>query len=251
MNLTVDIGNTNTRFGFFEGIKMIDTYSINTNLDKTIRIPSRFDKYAGIIKKCGISSVVPNFTHPLNKYIRNKFKVKSVIINNKCKLPVTLKINQSKTLGSDRICNAVFGYEYYSRKSGVIICSFGTANTIDVILKNGDFVGGLISPGISLSGRALSEFTGKLPYLPPKKLKFTNYVAGNDTFAAIQSGLLNYPLYATFGIIKALEKEYKTKFRLLITGGNGKLFQNRLNLHSEYIENTVLPGINYILNYRK
>lgn len=249
MNLTVDIGNTNTRFSLFKGQKLVQTYSAKSN--KPVHLPSRFNKYRGYITQCGISSVVPSLTKLTADYIRKKFNIKPIIINNYCKLPIVIKVKNSSSLGPDRICNAVFGYEFYSRKSAVIICSFGTANTIDVILKNGEFIGGLIAPGISLNAIALNQYTGKLPLLSPKELKYSCSIAGNDTYSAIQSGLLNYPLYATFGIIKSFEKEYKTKFKLVITGGNGKIFHKKFNINSEYIENTVLPGINYILNYRK
>jgi type III pantothenate kinase len=250
MNLAIDIGNTFTHFGLYKGGKSILTFKIptHTKLYFSSFHKKYLVKYSGKISSIAISSVVPKLNNVWCKYALNQFGIKPLIINIKCKLPIRIKINNSSSLGSDRICLAVYGFQ--KMKTNVIVCGLGTANTYNVILKNGDFIGGIIAPGINTSAKALNINTGKLPELTFNKLKFDRSVIGKDTKAAIQSGLLNYPLFATEGIINAIQKEYKQKFKVIITGGSAKLLRKRLNIKAIYAENAVLDGINMILNYQ-
>jgi type III pantothenate kinase len=91
--------------------------------------------------------------------------------------------------------------------------------------------------------------TGQLPLFEFADLKSKSPLLGRDTHKAIQSGLLNYPVFATEGIIKGIEKEFKRKFKVIITGGSAKKIQNMFAIKTYYAENAVLEGINIILNY--
>jgi type III pantothenate kinase len=248
MNLTVDIGNSFTHIGLFSN-KLILTFKYPTHSKPNIDLlKTKF--YSEIIESAGISSVVPTMITFWQKRAIKWWKIKPLIVNNRSKLPVRLKVKNSNTLGSDRICNAVYGYEYFNRRENVIIADLGTANTYDAVLKNGDFIGGIIAPGIDTSALALNMNTAKLPLLNIKDYKFNKSLIGRDTKQAIQSGLMNYALFATEGIVKAIEKELKRKFKVIITGGPAKIIHNRLSIKSIYVENTVLEGINAILNYQ-
>lgn len=250
MNLAIDIGNTFTHFGLYEGGKSIRTFKVLTH--KRVSIPSfhknHLAKYIHRVEQIGISSVVPNNNLIWKRYIKKYFGFIPLIISNKSKLPISLKVKNSNTLGADRICLAVYGY--YKFKDNVIVCGLGTANTYNVILKNGDFIGGIIAPGINTSAKALNLNTGQLPELHFNTLKFSKSLVGNDTKSAIQAGLLNYPLYATEGILKAIEKEYKRKFKVIVTGGAAKILKKKFAFKAYYVENAVLDGINMILEYQ-
>jgi type III pantothenate kinase len=252
MNLAIDIGNSFTHFGIYRSNKLLFNLKIPTHAKTNFKqLHSRyFAEYAGHISKAGISSVVPSNTKQLSGYIKKYMKIMPLIINNKNRLPIKIKVKNSNSLGADRICYAVYGYEYFNRKENVIICGLGTANTYNIVLKNGDFIGGAIAPGIWMSAIALSLNTGKLPLLRFSDLKFNRSVIGKDTKQAIQSGLMNYSLYATEGMIKAIEKELKRKFKVIITGGLAKVITKKLQVNATYVENAVLAGINLILNYQ-
>ena len=250
MNLAVDIGNSYTHLAVFSGQKEVENFNISTNNFDSVSICKKYlKKYSGKIKSAGISSVVPSKNEFWNSFVAIYLKTKPLFISNRINLPIKLKIEKTASLGTDRICNSVFGFEYFKKNENVIVIDFGTANTYDVVLKNADFIGGIIAPGIETSSKALNLNTGKLPLLKKSDFKFEKSLIGKNTKDAIRSGLMNYALYATEGIISSIKKELKKEFKVIITGGNAKKIQNKLSFKTIYIENTVLKGINIILNY--
>lgn len=252
MNLAIDIGNTLTHFGLYRTDKPVLRFSVPTHSKVNVReIHLKYlANYSARITHSAIASVAPSLTKTWMEYIKKYFKFMPVIVNNKSYLPIKVKVKNSDTLGADRIVNAAYGYMKFKEKENVVVCDLGTANTYDVVFKNGDFIGGIIAPGISTSAVALKQNTEKLPLLNIRDFRFNKSIIGKNTKEAIQSGLMNYPLYATEGIIKAIEKELKRKFEVIITGGPAKLIQKRLNIKSCYVENAVLDGLNMIINYQ-
>jgi len=247
MNLLIDIGNTFTHFAVHNGKRI--TFSkkcLTVDKMKVVKylksIQSKFS-----IKVVGIASVSGKAEMIIKQYIRKNFKCILVTVNYKTKIPVRIKIKNPHTLGADRICNAVFGNEIAGGKSNVLIMDLGTANTYDLVLKNGDFVGGIIAPGIMTSSKALNLNTANLPLLEYRKLSPQAPVIGKNTFEAIQSGLVNYMKYATEGIISAVKKKHKGKLTVVLTGGSSILLKNNVNFEYIYKENTVLEGLNVIL----
>jgi type III pantothenate kinase len=251
MNLAIDIGNSFTHFAVYSGKKPIysskceskDFSAINKNLRS---INKEYE-----ISSAGLSSVIPVLNLKISKSIYNLFKIKLLIINNKSKLPVFVKIKSTATVGADRICNAVFGFTYFKRKENVLIADLGTANTFDIITKKGEFIGGIIAPGIITSAKALNSNTGKLPLLEFKKLSKNASLIGKNTFEAIQSGLVNYMNFAVEGIVRSAKKQLKGNLKVIITGGSTVFLNKNISFKYKYIQNTVLDGINIILNYQK
>ncbi|MCX7878189.1 MAG: type III pantothenate kinase [Ignavibacteria bacterium] len=244
MNLAIDIGNSFTKIGLFNKGRL---YKVNTYRTFSNDISFTFPV---IPRNAGISSVVPEQTDLYVDLCLKKFNLKPLIINNKINLPIKLKVRKSYTLGSDRICNSVFGYEYYKRKENVIIISFGTAVTYDVILRNGDYIGGMISPGPDISAKALHLFTGQLPIVNTKDSQ-GNLLVGYDTVSAIKSGILNSVLFTASQFVKSSQKNYRRKFRVIVTGGYSDLFINKLDFKHHYEKYSVLKGINYIISYNQ
>jgi len=251
MNIAVDIGNSFTHLALFKGNRVVKRIDLpaGSNREMILKKLKTLLKFSKSIESIGISSVFPAANSQWIRIIRNIFKKKPLIINYKNKLPLHLNVKNVYRLGADRICNSVFGYEFFAGRKNVIVIDVGTAITFDVILLNGEFIGGIIAPGINLSAKSLNVFTKKLPVLRIKDQKFPKAVIGYDTKSAIQSGLLNYSLFAIEGIIGAIESETGKKFEVIISGGSGKIYKNRMIRKVKYIENSVLPGINYILNY--
>jgi len=249
-NLAIDIGNTNTHIGLFSK-KLVKLSIFPTHNSSLIKDSENIFSLLSSkkINKCAVSSVVPDYEKFWENYLDIKFNILPLVINNKIHLPVKIKVNNSNLLGADRICNAVCGYEYFKRKQNVIVIDMGTAITYNVILKNGDFIGGIIAAGLGTAAKSLNIYTGKLPLLNKDRLLFPKTVIGNNTVAAIQSGLMNSALYAIEGMVKAIKKEKNRNFEAIITGGLAKPFHKKLSFKPVYMENTVLQGLNMIMNY--
>ncbi len=263
MNLAIDIGNSFTHFAVYNGSKQVYCHKSRLNEPNglkniLLKIANKYPPEGTYFKQddlhkitsIGISSVSPSTYEYISNYAINIFKIKPLTINNKTKLPVVIKINNPVTIGTDRICNAVFGYEYFKRKHNVLIIDIGTANTFDIVTIKGEFVGGIIAPGIMISSKALNTNTGKLPLIEYSKLSFKSPLIGKNTFEAISSGLVNYMIFATEGIVSAVKKHFNGKLKVIITGGSSNFLINNVNFKYTYIQNTVLDGINCILNYQ-
>jgi type III pantothenate kinase len=201
------------------------------------------------IERIGISTVVVRVRDNLNKLFRRIFGKTPLYISGKINLPVKLKVLNKEELGADRICNAVAGYERYKRKENVIIVDFGTATTFDVVLKNGDFIGGAIAPGIYTSAMALSSNTSLLPLIPYKLLDFPNAPIGKNTIEAMRSALMYSALDSMEGMIRRIEKTLRRKFKIILTGNLAKKIKVKTELKVIMRENLVIDGINRILRF--
>lgn len=244
MNLTIDVGNTNIFLCFFVKNKVYTSEIINNKDFSEKKIFQFVSKCLGIADNMNIilSSVVPTITKKIIKVFHKKkvkfFLLKKIIPT----LNLKTNINEKKKIGEDRITNAYYGTKLFS--NSLIIIDFGTATTFDIIDKDGSYDGGIITPGIELSLKILSEKTAKLPHV---KFKQTKSVIGRSTRDAIQSGFFWGYLLMIKGLINMIENEKKIKFSIILTGGNCKIFNG-------LIENVVLNddlfnsrGLNFIL----
>ncbi len=251
MILAVDIGNSFTNLGLFHGNNLIRKYKFPTiqKLDPEIIIKFVSRKHF-TLQGAGISSVVPEMNRYWRILFRNNLEITPVFISSASGIPLKFKVEEPHRLGSDRICNAVAGYEIYKHKNNILIIDLGTATTYDVILKNGDYLGGIIAPGIETSAQALYLRTSKLPLLAHKKLTFPKAPVGKNTYDAIRSGIMYSALDSIENMVKRLELYLNVKFKIIITGGLSELISKKLSLKFIRKPDLVLTGINYILNYR-
>ena len=250
MNLLIDIGNSFTHIAVHNGNRI--TYSQKAHTSEKKQVTSLLKSISGKfeISSIAIASVSPQAFKAIQQYTLDNFKLKPLSVNNKIQLPIKIKVKKSVTLGADRICNAVYGNEIAGGRSNVLVMDLGTANTYDLVLKNGDFVGGIIAPGIMTSSKALNLNTANLPLLEYLKLSARAPLIGKNTFEAIQSGLVNYMKFATEGIVAAIKKKNKGKLTVILTGGSAILLKNNVNFEYIYGGNTVLEGLNLILSYQ-
>lgn len=246
MNLAIDIGNTNTCIAVFKGNKIVRRFSQTTN-SPPANLINNLRKYE--IRHIGISSVVPTKTLKWRNILLNNFKADALIISNKTKLPINIKLNNTQTLGADRICNAVFGHSYFNPPRNVIVISLGTANTYDVILSNGDYIGGMISPGLSMLADSLRRNTALLPLVDIGELKKPVQLIGKNTVSAIRSGIIHSVVFTIKEFIIRTGKIYGKKFNVILTGRNSEILRSKLGENIYYLPDSVLYGINTILNY--
>ena len=250
MNLAIDIGNTFVHFGVFRGQRLAEQVSV-PNSD----LPSIKKSLNFLLKRyeinCGaIASVNPKAERVIKKLFPKTLEVLNLTINNKIKLPLSIKVQNSATLGTDRICNAVYGYMKSAGKDSLVI-DLGTANTYDLVLKDGSFLGGIIAPGLTTSALALNTNTAKLPVVSVLSTQKRIPLIGRNTQEAISSGLLHYMLFATEGIVAAAKKQYGRNLQVYLTGGSAKHIASSVNFNCKYVQNTVLEGLNMIINLNK
>lgn len=246
MFLAIDTGNTHTTFGIFEDGKIKFTFRISTKAlhDKEVLsdfINTTFDSLqitVDEINKVGISSVVPSVDKNLEAVCSSLFSIQPFFITPFIDLPFKLLVDNPSEVGADRICNVMAGYKKFG--GPLVIVDFGTATVYDVISKDGDFLGGVIAPGIQTSARALYQAAEKLPEV---ELKFPEKVIGTNTITNMQSGIMFGSLDAFEGMIKRISKELNEEAKIILTGGFSKIISSKTSLKTFLEFNLVLEGI--------
>ena len=185
------------------------------------------------------SSVVPKYQSKLNNILKKKYKIQLKEIKDK-KINKIIKINikNNKQVGSDRIANAVGVYTEF--KSNCIVLDFGTATTFDVVTKNGIYNGGVISPGINLAIKSLSNSADQIPFFSLKK---QSKVIGKNTIEALRSGFYWGYSGLVNNIIQKIEMETKKKYTIVFTGGYANLFKTSIYRPFKVDKNITIKGI--------
>jgi type III pantothenate kinase len=222
MLLVMDVGNTNTVLGVYESARLVAHWRLTTVRDRTV------DEYgiqartllslAGIevsaIQSIIIASVVPPLNSVLETMARDYFKLRPLFVEPGVKTGMPILYENPQEVGADRIVNGVAAYERC--KSAVIVVDFGTATTFDAISAKGEYLGGAIAPGLTISAEALFERAARLPRVdirrPPK-------VIGRNTTHSLQAGLFHGYIALVQGILDRMRQEMGEKVRTLGTGG--------------------------------
>lgn len=249
MLLAVDVGNTNTVLGAFEGEKLLDHWRIASTADRTA------DEYSvtvrGLFELSGIdpagvdaaiiSSVVPATVHPLRLAFRDRFGVTPLIVGPGIKTGMPILYENPKEVGADRIVNAVAAYAKY--QCGTIVVDFGTATTFDCISPRGEYLGGVITPGVTISADALYHHAAKLPRV---EIGRPSQVIGRNTVSSIQSGLYYGYVGLVDGIVKRMIQDARFEVRVVATGGLARLIAKGSATIEEADELLTLTGLRLI-----
>lgn len=223
MILVFDVGNSEIDLGVVDkhGIKAHFRHHTANGLTEqelglfVTGMLRRYDLAEKRINGIGICSVVPEINHVLEGMSREFFRRGPLWIRHGIKLPVRLLLDSPETVGFDRVANASWAYKKY--KSQVIVIDFGTATTFSVVNAKGEFLGGAIMPGLITTKQALAARAAKLP---PFELPPAAPFIGNNTVAAMRSGVLNGYIGAVGHIIEGMKKELGGKSPMVVaTGG--------------------------------
>lgn len=224
MLLVIDVGNTHTVLGVFQENKRVCDWRIRTVRETTadefnILVRALFnDKSLDFchVQKTVISCVVPPAVRILEGFCRKYLSHAPIWIN-----PATvrglmpIRYNNPAEVGADRIVNAIAAYDKY--RQGLIVIDFGTATTFDVISNQGEYLGGVIVPGIMISSEALFQKASRLPrveiFMPPSS------VIGRDTIDSIKSGLMHGNAAMVDGMVARMKKELDYPVKVIATGG--------------------------------
>ena len=224
--LAVDVGNTNTVLGLYEEGKLLRHWRLTTRREETadeIVLSVR-----GLLDSSGrkeapreviVASVVPSLKFPLRQALRQISGQEPLFIEPGIKTGMPILYEVPQEVGADRIVNAVAAYE---RLGGpCIVVDFGTATTFDVVTERGEYAGGVIVPGITISAEALFEKAARLARV---EIRRPDKVIGKTTAASVQSGLYFGYLSLVDGVVDRIARELGGKPRVIATGGLAELF---------------------------
>jgi len=222
MFLALDVGNTEIDAGIFEGEKLLHSWRLATDPKKTA------DEYAVLlynfltlssyeikdVKEIAISSVVPPLTPVLVEMCRYCFQAEPLVVGPGVKSGMPIRYEEPKSIGADRIVNGVAAFHYYG--GPVVVVDFGTATTFDVVSEKGEYLGGLIAPGVGISLQALFTSTAQLPWVD---FSHPSSVIGKNTVDSIKAGALYGFAGQVEGIVRRIEEELQRKVKVIATGG--------------------------------
>jgi type III pantothenate kinase len=226
MLLVFDVGNTNIVLGVYDGDKLLYHWRVSTDRLKTadeygVLIKSLFDhRSLGLndIDAAIVSSVVPPLMAPLTRMIQRYFGVEPLVVGPGIKTGMSIKYENPREVGADRIVNAVAAFEKYG--GPLVVVDFGTATTFCAIDKNGDYLGGAIAPGIGISTEALFQRAAKLPRI---ELARPRTVICRNTVASMQSGIIFGFVGQVDEIVRRMQAEMGEPATVVATGGLANL----------------------------
>lgn len=255
MILVLNVGNSNITLGIYRDDQLIHHWRMETDRHKTedeyaMQIKSFFT-HVGIvfedIRGIIISSVVPPIMYALEEMCRTYFKIKPIIVGPGVKTGLNIKYENPREVGADRIVNAVAAIDEYGKEgSPLIIIDFGTAITYCYIRENGDYMGGAIAPGISISTEALFNKASKLPRI---EITRPSNIIGKNTISAMQAGITYGFVGQVEGIVSRMKQLSKKDPFVLATGSLAKLIANETTIIDHVDTFLTLKGL-YIIYKR-
>lgn len=245
MLLAVNIGNTNTVIGIFEGGKL----TVKRRPTKEIRNSPDCCRLIRETIICGgcalneaegsvLASVVPQLTDTFRDAVKQFTGRVPVIAGRDINTGLKLAAYEGPLLGSDRIAVCAYAWEVY--KSPMVVIDMGTATTLNVIDENGAFLGGAILPGLSMGIEALSKGTAQLP---EADFSQSFRLIGHNTGEAILSGALYGTAAMTDGMLQRIRNEIQKDMRVIITGGNSKYILKLCREKMIYEPELLLKGL--------
>jgi len=255
MLLAFDVGNTNIVLGVFREGKLIQSWRLETDNNKSAdeygMIINQLFTFEGLsirdVKDIIISTVVPSVLYTLQHLSMKYFNRRAIVIGPGIKTGLTVKYDNPKQVGADRIVNAVAGLAKYG--GPLIIIDFGTATTFCAITENYEYLGGTIAPGIKISSDALFEKTAKLPKV---ELEEPGHVICKNTIESMQSGLV----YGHMGMIDFIVRKMKDELMkispsgkeplVIATGGLATLINKGLDCIDHVDKMLTLEGLQMI-----
>ena len=250
MLLALDIGNTNITLGVFEDESILETFRLASDRELPqeeyeILLHSLLKKYD--ITDCIIASVVDELSPVIKHACDNVFHLNSILLISKLNLGIKIALKNPREAGADRIANACGAYVLYSKPA--IIVDLGTATTFDILDKSGNFIGGVIMPGLNLQFRALNKSTSKLPRIEADTV---DNAIGNNTADAILSGVIRGSACAIEGLIEQCEKELGEKAVIVATGGYSGLISRYMRRQFDFVNPYLtLEGLRFLYELNK
>ncbi len=253
MLLVVDVGNTDTTLGVFEGEELRATWQIATDIHRLA------DEHAALlfnllhrqsldtpdIKEVALCCVVPPLIAAFNELFQRYFNISPLVVGSGIKTGVRIRMDNPREVGPDRIVNAAAAHHLYG--GPIIITDLGTATTFDTVSKEGDYLGGAIAPGMGTAAEALFMRAAMLPRV---ELIHPKHAIGTSTIAAMQSGIIFGYVGLIEGIVARIQQELGEKAKVVATGGYAELIAKETPIIDVVDPNLTLIGLRliYLMN---
>lgn len=247
MFLAVDVGNTNTVFGVYEAKSLRQHWRLQTRRERTA------DEYGILLRSlltaasvppitgAAVSSVVPSLTQVIDTMCRDYLGVAPLLAGPGVRTGMPILYDDPQQLGTDRIVNAIAAYE--RTHDSTIVVDLGTATKLEYVSSRGEYVGGIIAPGLGIASEALFERAARLYQVELVKPK---HVVGRNTVHAIQSGLIYGYIALIDGLVERIRRETAVKARVIATGGFAPLLAPDSDTIEETDEFLTLDGLRLI-----
>lgn len=248
MLLAINANNTNVKFALCDGDEAVGDWRISTDIKRTA------DEYAvwltqlmalkgfqpAAVDGAIIATVVPQALYELKVLCRKYFSCEPLVVGEGvADLGIQVLIDRPEEAGADRLLNAVAGHTHYG--GPLVVVDFGTATSFDIVSEKGDFVGGIIAPGINLSVDALYAAAAKLPRIAVEK---PSRVIGKSTLEAVRSGVYWGYVGLIEGIIARVRAEYgRDDIKVVVTGGLAPLFADSTALFDHVDPDLTMKGL--------
>lgn len=251
MLMVIDIGNTNITMGIYQNNKLLGSYHLTTKMKRTsdeygfelINFMSVNKIDIKQINDVIISSVVPKIMHSFINGIRKYAQREPIIVGPGIKTGISIKAENPKVVGSDRIVDAAGAY--YTYGGPILVIDFGTATTYDYIDENGNFEFGVITLGIETSAQALWTQAAKLPEIEIKK---PQSILTKNTTSSMQAGLVYGYIGQSEYIIQEFKKALGINMKVVATGGLGKIIYKNTKLIDIYDRDLTFKGLKCIFD---
>jgi type III pantothenate kinase len=247
MLLAIDVGNTNTVFAVHDGANWVTQWRSATDPTKTADDHAawlwRLSDMSGValsdIKGCIISTVVPQAQFNFRNLARRYLEIEPMFIGDPgLRTDMPIRIRRPEQVGADRIVSAIGAHKKYP--GNLIVIDSGTATTFDIVASDGGFEGGIISPGINLSMRALHDAAAQLPRIAIQR---PEQVIGQDTVSAMQSGVFWGYIDLIDGLVRRIKSEYGRAMQVVATGGVASLFEGASETIDHYDQDITIEGL--------
>ncbi len=247
MLLVIDIGNTNTVLGLFEGDQGIGSWRIETSTSRThdelgvilqMLIQTQGRTLADV-ESAILACVVPSAAYPMLRMCREYCKVEPMQVGPGMRTGVPILYDNPRDVGADRIVNAVAAHHLVA--DACVVVDFGTATTFDCIRADGSYLGGVIAPGYQIAAEALFKTTSKLPRVEPAR---PPSIIGRNTTHSIQAGLYFGYVELVDGICRRIRTEMQApEAKVLATGGLAALIGKGSDTIDEVVDDLTLLGL--------
>ncbi|MBQ8427094.1 MAG: type III pantothenate kinase [Clostridia bacterium] len=255
MLLAIDLGNTNIKYGVFDGEKLVSSFRVSSRISRTA------DEYGSVlvglladkgIKKSDIdgiifSSVIPALNYTICHMCEYFFGISPLMIGPGIKTGLNIKAENPREVGADIIVNSVSAYTKYG--GPIVVIDFGTATTFDVINEKCELLGVVIAPGIKTSLEGLSTKTAQLPMV---ELNAPKTVIGKNTTHCMQAGIIFGFAGLVDNILKRIKKELGVEqIKVVATGGLGEIIAKEVKQISGIDRTLTLDGLRHIYQLNK
>jgi type III pantothenate kinase len=225
MLLAIDVGNTNIVLGVFDGTILAHSWRLQTLRDRTsdelgLLVEALFNhsfesptSITGIV----VGSVVPPLTGTICRMVEDYFALTPLLVDPASNTGMPILYENPSEVGADRIVNAIAAHEQFGGDGrALIVCDFGTATTLDAVSAKGEYLGGAICPGVTISADALFQRAARLPRIEVRK---PHAVIGRTTVHAMESGLFFGYVGMVEGLVRRMTEELGGNARCVATGG--------------------------------